>query len=407
LIDINQKLAIVEFVDGDSLFKSSKARQLKQEKNEIENSLQNKIDSINIYTHNYQALSIDQILNDWLKTLIEYESAKARLQTINEKSEEFNKQFAKYAPLGATLTRIEREISVKEKAYLEILHHLGLAKLKQQNEEMMSNMKILDLPVLPIDAEPDKRKLFVIVISFFGFIFTLLGIIIFELMDRTIKSANRFSLLSGIPTTGISVIDKGNKEIDMQFLISKGLKTVIESIIELRNKSDNKHPIFIQFFSNRQLEGKSYLIQCISALLQNLGYKLLYLKFEDYINTNIQTITIPIKNIYNKNSYLEILEKNDEIDFVLIEIPALSNQIFNKSLCRSASISFFIADASRIWLTADTFLVEILKNNGLDNMQGILNKVHPDNMTDLLDEIPKKRSRLRRFIKYKLFKKFL
>jgi hypothetical protein len=39
--------------------------------------------------------------------------------------------------------RIEREITVSEQGYLEILHGLNLAKLKLQDSEMSSNIKLL------------------------------------------------------------------------------------------------------------------------------------------------------------------------------------------------------------------------------------------------------------------------
>jgi hypothetical protein len=39
-------------------------------------------------------------------------------------------------PAGATIKRLEREISVSEQGYLELLHGLNLAKLKLQDNEM-------------------------------------------------------------------------------------------------------------------------------------------------------------------------------------------------------------------------------------------------------------------------------
>jgi hypothetical protein len=48
-------------------------------------------------------------------------------------------------PAGATIKRLEREISVSEQGYLELLHGLNLAKLKLQDNEMSSNLKAIDL----------------------------------------------------------------------------------------------------------------------------------------------------------------------------------------------------------------------------------------------------------------------
>jgi hypothetical protein len=48
-------------------------------------------------------------------------------------------------PAGATIKRLEREISVSEQGYLELLHGLNLAKLKLQDNEMSSNPRLLTL----------------------------------------------------------------------------------------------------------------------------------------------------------------------------------------------------------------------------------------------------------------------
>jgi hypothetical protein len=53
-----------------------------------------------------------------------------------------SRKYAKYMA-GATIKKIEREITVSEQGYLEILHGLNLAKLKLQDSEMSSNIKLL------------------------------------------------------------------------------------------------------------------------------------------------------------------------------------------------------------------------------------------------------------------------
>ena len=154
LISVNKDIASLEIRNSLSEEISERKGELLTNKVNLENSLRHKIDSLYFYERRSDGIAIDHLLDNWLQTVINYESAKARLLAIESKRKEFEQLFNQFAPLGASLKRIEREIEVKEKSYLEILHHLGLAKLKQQNEELMANMKLLDEPYLPIDAEP-------------------------------------------------------------------------------------------------------------------------------------------------------------------------------------------------------------------------------------------------------------
>ena len=401
LIERNQQLANLEIFEGDSLFQTSKAKKIKKEKAALESNLQSKIDSINVYKQNTDGVAIDVILNDWLKTVLDYESAKARLLAIDSKNLEFNKLFGKYAPLGAILKRIEREIDVKEKEYLEILHHLGLAKLKQQNEELLSNMKVLDSPVLPISPEPSKRKILIILMSLFGFIFTFLGIVISELFDSRIKSAKRFSQLTGLKVSAVHV-GLVDHTVDIKSLITKGLKPVIESILEAKLKNIDGEPVIVQFFSNRHDEGKSKVIGSIALELDRIGCKSMVLVFGDDAGDIPNSQAVSLKEAFDSKSYLDHIRTDNSVSIILVEIPALSVQIFNTSLFKTATLSYLIGDASRKWSAADAFLLEDLKNHAPNHLSGILNKVQPDNMDDVLHEIPKERSKFRKFIKNKI-----
>jgi hypothetical protein len=62
-----------------------------------------------------------------------------------------------HAPAGATIKRIEREISVSEQGYLELLHGLNLAKIKMQDNELSSDLKAIRL--LSIILNSTKRAI--------------------------------------------------------------------------------------------------------------------------------------------------------------------------------------------------------------------------------------------------------
>jgi hypothetical protein len=91
-----------------------------------------------------------------MNNVVEAENLKATIKTMDSQSNDWKN--TKYAPAGATIKKIEREITVSEQGYLEILHGLNLAKLKLQDSEMSSNIKSIDEPFFHYHLIRQKRR---------------------------------------------------------------------------------------------------------------------------------------------------------------------------------------------------------------------------------------------------------
>ncbi|MCT4644854.1 MAG: hypothetical protein N4A74_07710, partial [Carboxylicivirga sp.] len=393
LIVVNQDIASLEIRTNLSEELSAQKTDLLSNKIELENQLRHKLDSLYFYERRSDGIAIDHLLDNWLQTVINYESAKARLLAMETKRKEFEKLFNQFAPLGASLKRIEREIEVKEQSYLEILHHLGLARLKQQNEELMANMKVLDKPFLPIDAEPTKRKLLVLVMAVFTFLFTLLGIFGIELLDNTIKTPSRFEKLNVYPLAGVLPRQTKQKQ-DWDLLFGKGLKTLIDRINSKVITSDSDEPLIVQIFSHQEKEGKSYAIDQLSKALLEFNHKLISLSFGD------QEGQLPKEKLL-ASDYRTIIDGFENYDLVLVEVPALADQQFfsNPVLLQSAQLNYVVVEASRNWSKADDFIRKQFEEQTQIKASAILNHTLAENMEELIGEIPKSRSKLRRFVK--------
>ena len=410
IIDLRESLIVVNKNLAELDIKNEASPNLKQklvtDKTTYETRLKQKIDSLYIYERHSDGIAIETLLNDWLKNVIEFESAKARLLAIKVKNQEFKKLYNQYAPLGAILKRIEREIHVKEKAYLEILHHLGLARLKQQNEEMMANMKLLDEPYLPIEPEPNKRKVFIIVIAVFTFLLVLLGFFVFELLDRTIKTPKKFEQLSSIKVFGVLPLISSKTNIEWKILANKGTKVILESILNTKLSKDSSETIFIQIISHFNNEGKSHIAKNLYSALEKLGYEVGTIGVND---PEINSIEVSSLFFANNINYNQIKSDNKNIDIVIVEVPPLSSQdhILNPMLIKSSDLHFIVADASRTWSETDHFLLKNFREHTNISPIGILNKTNPENMEELVGEIPKSRSLFRKYIKQNIFKKYL
>jgi len=400
LIEVKQKLARLEMDKNDSPETTGLEHKLKKNELDLKVELQTKMDSLYVYGRNSEGMSIEVLLNNWLKTVIDYEGARARLLAMQKKSNEFAKLYAQYAPLGATLKRIEREIDVREKEYLEILHHLGLAKLKQQNEEMMAKMKILDHPQLPINSKPTKRKLYIVVIIIFAFIFSLLGFLVFELLDKTIKFPKRMEELSELKVAGTYTFENKGTGFNPGMVNLAGLKSVTEAIMSARNNSP-RQPVVIQFLSHWQAEGKTHIINAIKKHLSSIGYSISILNFQSHEYLENGESKAFIKQLRDAKSYYELIQFDDNAiasDIVLSEVPAAANKTFNTALLNTADLSYLVADARRSWEPADDFILKNKKNQIKGNLECILNFIQAVEMTSVIGKTTKK-SWYKRFLK--------
>ena len=410
LVQINALLASteVERDRGDP----ERISEMNRQKNSLEASLKNKIDSLYIYERNSQGVEIERFLGDWLSTVVEYESAGARLIAMSEKKEEFLKLYRKFAPLGARLKRIEREIKVNEEEYLEILHNLGLAKLKQQNE-MMANIKVLDAPNLPIDPMPTKRKLFIVVVAFFALIFTLLALFILELLDKRIRSISKLHEYTGLTVAGGFELQEQHSP-GFTSLSERSANYLIENLLIHTTNPDRTGPVSIQFFSHWEQEGKSHILEQLAVRLEASGLRCLNIcvSGDPTLPSIPGQIIMPLEKMLKVSSYESYLSEHHRetflgSDYILVEIPAVSKTLQNPSLMKSAAMSYLVVDASRTWSAADNFNLEKLKQILGEKIHSVLNRTSSHDMEELMGEIPRKRSFLRRYIKNKIIKRYI
>ncbi len=102
-----------------------------------------------------------------------------------------------FASLGSEIKQKERKIDVLEQDYLDLLASLNDSKLLQQSIEMSSNLRVVDAPFYPVNAEK-SMKLVTLILSFVGSFVLILGVLILlEFFDDTIKTCERLEELTG------------------------------------------------------------------------------------------------------------------------------------------------------------------------------------------------------------------
>mgnify|MGYP001543833145 CR=1 FL=1 len=145
----------------------------------------------NIASQQYtkEGLSTNSIVAEWLAAVLLAEKSRAELAVMKLRKTELDDKYTHFSPVGSTLKRKGREINFSEQSYLSILTALNTARLRQKNLQMTSaTLKIINPPVLPINAEPNKRRLVVAAAFLATFLFVLGFFILLELLDRTPSS---------------------------------------------------------------------------------------------------------------------------------------------------------------------------------------------------------------------------
>lgn len=100
-------------------------------------------------------------------------------------------------------------------------------------------------------------------------------------------------------------------------------------------------------------------------------------------------------------NFLMELGKEDwmEYDYILMEFPALLEHSYSMQIVREMHFILFCIKAPRIWKPADMAVVDAMRDTKRNRMAAVLTQCHVDYLDSVLGTVPKKRSRLRKFIK--------
>lgn len=386
---LNEQITLqqMDFRNPDSL-DPAEISNLTLKANDLKNELRQAVDSLHYFENTREGIEVQEVLNNWLKNVIAYEEAKAKVQALEIRKTELEETIKHFAPLGANLKKIEREIDVVEQEYLSLLHSLALAKLRQQDIELSSNIKVVDPPVLPLSPLPSKRKFMVIAAAFAGLILTLAFVILIRFFDTTLQNTERTEKLTGLKGFGnFPYFSKnGSSKYNEEAVKSISGNSIVNYIMKNCGDEMNKTNR-VAFISNYPGEGKSEIIKELVPKVETAGKSC---------------------RIYPEQADNS---REKKPDFILNELPALVGNVIPDALMKPHDLYCFVIRADRTWEKADQNMLEIVKKIAGDAPVGfILNAVKQDNLTDFIGQVPKKRSKIRKFIKrivlFRFYEKF-
>lgn len=404
LSNIYNKIALSETVNSDGSNRNH-IDSLKSIASRTEGSLKISLDRLYKDSNTPNGIPTKNVLDEWLKTTLAYEQSKAKLTVMDKRKKEFEEEYRRFAPLGAMLKKIERQIGVSEQEYLELLHGLNMARLTQQNTELTAKLNVVDPPYLPLKPNTSKRIALVILGFIIGLVLVLAFIIANALINKTLLEPLRARKMVDAPLLGIYPILNGNPE-----FVKKANLRLLQQF--LANIETQQKPIVVGILSTQVGEGKTTIINLLGQELMNLNYTVeKQLLINNSAGTSNTYLPITIHETEKKpfgllfpdsyEAFLEVREnklKNIK-DFVLIEFPSLDDIIIKPGLFPKFNYAILLCRANRVWGKVDRDILNIFRKTTGNNPQFILNGVDNDFAEEYIGEVPKKRNIFRAILK--------
>ncbi|MDP1726924.1 MAG: hypothetical protein Q8M15_09085 [Bacteroidota bacterium] len=359
------------------------------------------------YSLNNTIESVPQavVLESWLKEIIGQDASEARLQVFIDRRKEFDRKYNEFSPLNMQVSRLEREISVAEKQYLEILHGYHLAKLRQQNIEMSNNLQVMDNPVFPTKPLPSKRLLLIVLSFLAAFFFLLVYFIARELLDSSIKNTERAEEFTGLKTfSALPNRLSMSNSLYMGRVENTLLDYAVSNLkIELENNPQAGANYLITVISSREMEGKTYAAQRLAEKLYSLDYSVLLISNDDNIedaetdDRKFRTLRYDITSkFFNAKTEENILPEFSRVNrnaynFIIVEIPAISINALPNQLIKNSRLSLLVLDARRSWTDSDENILKLFRKASTDENKIMvwLNFVEPENLENMVGAMPK------------------
>lgn len=353
---LNQKLTLPSTYSEvllPTLAKDSLKQQLKTSENQF-NDIANRYGQLQ---HSKEGISNDNVVNEWLGQVIANEKSKAELQAMQKNKNDLDTKYDHYAPIGSTLKRKERAVSIAEQEYFSIMSALNTARLRQKSLQMNSaTLKVMNDPVYPLSPLDNNRRKVVFGIFFATFIFILFFFILIELLDRTLRDNVKVKAITGGVAAGaFTRFFRARRRRYNQTYADISAKNLC-NLTSTHFKAEKNN--IINIISNESGEGKSFVMEQMAAHFTSMGMEVKKLswhnKFETDAKSFIQSLNLPDMDAPGKTPAKDTV--------ILVEYPSLREAALTREILNGVSINLLVVDSRRTWQTTDQMLYERLIN---------------------------------------------
>jgi uncharacterized protein involved in exopolysaccharide biosynthesis/LysM repeat protein len=407
--DISEKILINELAEDYDQRIGNEIARLRIEADQLRDEIKLYVDQLYLYSHSTQGVPIAALLDEWLSNALTYEEAKASLVVLSRRKMDFVRTYQRFAPLGAMLKRIEREITVAEQSYLELLRSLNLAKMRQQNLQMATNIRIVDPPYFPLSAQASKAKFLVPAAAIIGFLLVAFIILVLEYFDQSLRNPERVSKRVNLKIAGAYPYLGSNIEMKNRAVISNRLIEMILQNLKLQLSHNAifpaQKPYFILFFSTQEQTGKTFIAQKLANKLRTYGEKVLVLNYNNTFDyeTDQQdfnlTYLYEIAEDFAKASTIKDLisnhilrKENYDYDYIFLEIPSIIYHDYPLELMNKVDASLMLLKSSSKWNKADESALNRLKQVLREEPLIVLNEAEDYAIEEIISGIKVKKT---------------
>lgn len=407
--DISEKILINELAEDYDQRIGNEISRLRNESDRLRDEIKLYVDQLYLYSHSTQGVPIAALLDEWLKNALIYEEAKASLVVLSRRKMDFVRTYQRFAPLGAMLKRIEREITVAEQSYLELLRSLNLAKMRQQNLQMATNIRIVDPPYFPLNAQASKARFLVPAAAMIGFLLVAFIILVLEYFDQSLRNPERVAKTVNLKMAGAYPYLGSNIEMKNRALISNRLIEMILQNLKLQLTHNAvfpaQKPYFVLFFSTQDQTGKTFISHKLANKLRTYGEKVMVLNYKssndfesDQDDFNL-TYPYEIAENFAKATSLKdlisdhILRKENYVyDYIFLEIPSIIYHDYPLELMQEVDASLMLLKASSKWNKADEGALNVLRNVLREDPLIIMNEAEDYAIEEIISGIKVKKT---------------
>ncbi len=401
LAEVSSQIALME-IGEDS---TRNLENLRRKARILRSELKQDLVDLYTFTHSTEGVPVQQLLEQWLGNLIGQEVNKGLANALQERLDEIDQLYDEFAPLGSGLKKLEREIGLRERSYIQILHDLNMALIRQQNIQLSAQIDVVDKPDLK--SLGNKRMLLVIVSFIVGFILTIAAVITIEMLDTTLKTPEKASRTTKLELIGaFPLLIKKHRRVNAVAEKECVDRTLSNLKVALSQVPDQ--PLRICMFSIQGREGVTMILDKLSQNLRAIGLKVLC----------VQAIRQGKKNQGHEDDYFYrtdnrmlamksvpqlIGRKIDEsaYDYIFLGIPSILKGHIPTDLVHQCHLNMMVLRATRSWYEADRNALDTFCQLTEQKPYLLANGVRPDRLTPMIGEVKVKKrfQKLRKLVK--------
>lgn len=389
LSDINTRVALMEIYYRDE----SEVTALREEADRLREELSDLLRTRYDLGRSTEGIPVAQLLDEWLEATLSADRSQAHLKVFAERMEYFREQYEQFAPLGSNLSRIEREIGVHEKNYLELLRSYNQALMRLENEEVASGGAVVTVaPKFPLEPIPTKRKILVILGFLVGGLVPIGFLFLKAFMDRALRNAvyarSRIGreVIGGFP----SKEEESGKGGDVSYAVRRASVMTMQNILK-----DGATGAVIFFQTSAS--------QATVPVLERMG--------NDLRSSGLEVITVGPEGTGLEESYTAEDMRSGKLSsfarsfgkdkLVLLLLPPLLDSPIHHTWLPESFKYIALVNAAREWYKSDSIALQEFVSMTKSDPSVVLFNMRIEDVEGLIGEVPQRYNWLfRKLLKY-------